>query len=81
MVLLGLKRPPPIADIAAVAGVARVEPAGDTLFRVSFADNADPSEELARRAAEKSWGLYRLAPAQSSLEDVFVHLTQSEDQS
>ncbi|MBF8268755.1 MAG: ABC transporter ATP-binding protein [Gammaproteobacteria bacterium] len=80
MVLLGLKRPPPAADIAAVAGVARVEPAGDTLFRVSFADNADPSEELARRAAEKSWGLYRLAPAQSSLEDVFVHLTQKEEQ-
>jgi ABC-2 type transport system ATP-binding protein len=80
MALLGLKRPPAVADIAAVAGVARVEPAGDTLFRVTFADNADPSEDLAKRAVEKSWGLYRLAPAQSSLEDVFVHLTQKEEQ-
>ena len=79
IILLGLKRPPPAGDIAAIAGVAHVEAAGETLFRVSFADHADPSEELARRAVEKSWGLYQLAPAQSSLEDVFVQLTQKEE--
>ena len=80
MVLLGLKRPPGISEIAAVSGVARVEAAGDNLFRVSFVDNADASEDLARCAIENSWGLYQLAPAQSSLEDVFVHLTQREEQ-
>ncbi len=80
MVLLGLKRPPAINEIRAINGVARVEAAGDNLFHVSFADNFDASEDLARRAAEKSWGLYQLAPAQSSLEDVFVHLTQKEEQ-
>ena len=80
MVLLGLKRPPPAAELLAIAGVARIEPAGDSLLRVSFADNADPTEALARQAVEKSWGLYRLAPAQSSLEDVFVQLTQKEEQ-
>lgn len=80
-VVLGLNRPPPVADIEAITGVALVEPAGETLFRVNFADNADPSEELARHAVEKSWGLYRLAPAQSSLEDVFVQLTRKEEQS
>jgi len=78
MVLLGLKRPPPIGDIAAIDGIARVEPAGD-FFRVSYAENSDPTEALVRRAAELSWGLYQLAPAQTSLEDVFVHLTRRED--
>ena len=81
MVLLGLKRPPGIGEIAAIGGVARVEAGGENLFRVSFAENADASEDLARRAVEKSWGLYQLSPAQSSLEDVFVHLTQKEEQS
>ena len=79
MLLIGLRRPPSAGEIAAIAGVARAEPAGDTLFRVSFADNADPTEELARRAVEKSWGLYQLAPAQSSLEDVFVQLTRKDE--
>ncbi len=81
MVLLGLRRPPAASEITAVHGVACAEPAGDNLFRVSFADNADPTAELVRRAVEGSWGLYQLAPAQSSLEDVFVHLTQKEEQS
>ncbi len=79
MVLLGLKRPPPLSEIAAIAGVARVEAAGEQLLRVSFSNDADASEALARHAVEKSWGLYQLAPAQSSLEDVFALLTQKED--
>ena len=78
--LLGLKRPPAVAEIAAVSGVARAEPAGNSLFRVSFAEDHDPTDELVRRAVERSWGLYQLAPARASLEDVFVHLTQKEEQ-
>jgi ABC-2 type transport system ATP-binding protein len=81
MVLVGLKRPPAASDIATISGVARVEPAGGNLFRVSFTDNADPTENLVRRAVEKSWGLYQLSPAQSSLEDVFVQLTRKEETS
>jgi len=68
-------------DFAAIRGVARAEAASETVFRVNFANGADPTDELVRRAVEKSWGLYQLAPAQSSLEDVFVHLTQKEEQS
>lgn len=79
MVVLGLKRPPTVSAIAAIDGISRVEPTGENLFRVSFADRADPTAELVRRAVEQSWGLYQLAPAQSSLEDVFVHLTQKDD--
>ena len=79
--LLGFKHPPANGEIAAIHGVARVEPAGDNLLRVSFADAGDPTDELVRRAVEKSWGLYQLSPAQTSLEDVFVHLTRKEEQS
>ena len=79
MVVLGLKRPPDISAIAALPGIGRVEAMGDTQFRVSFNGKSDASEDLARHAVEKSWGLYQLAPAQSSLEDVFVNLTQKEE--
>ncbi len=79
MVMLGLKKPPPVDEIAAIAGIARAESAGDTLFRVSFAEDVDPTDALVRSAVERDWGLYQLAPAQTSLEDVFVHLTRREE--
>jgi ABC-2 type transport system ATP-binding protein len=77
-VLLGLRRAPPIAEIGAIAGVARAESVAPTIFRVIFADGADPTDELVRRSVERGWGLTQLAPAQASLEDVFVNLTQKE---
>jgi ABC-2 type transport system ATP-binding protein len=79
VVLVGLRHPPAVSELAAIDGVARAEAASDTLFRLSFADGADPTDELVHTAVKKSWGLYQLAPAQSSLEDVFVHLTQREE--
>ena len=81
MVLVGLKHPPAASELAAISGVARAEAASETVFRLSFANGADPTDELVRRAVRESWGLYQFAPAQSSLEDVFVHLTQKEDPS
>jgi ABC-2 type transport system ATP-binding protein len=77
--LVGFKVPPAPADLAAIPGVARAEPAGDGIFRVSFADGTDPTDALVRRAVEKSWGLCQLTPALASLEDVFGHLTRKEE--
>jgi ABC-2 type transport system ATP-binding protein len=75
-VLLGLKRPPPDAELAALPGVTAVETAGDKLYRLTLAADRDPTEQLVARSVEKNWGLYHLAPAQTSLEDVFVNLTR-----
>jgi ABC-2 type transport system ATP-binding protein len=79
-VLVGLRRPPPLAELAALTGVASVEGVQPTLFRVQFAAGADPTEALVRRAVERDWGLHQLKSAQTSLEDVFVNLTRREEQ-
>ncbi|OGA37718.1 MAG: ABC transporter ATP-binding protein [Betaproteobacteria bacterium RIFCSPLOWO2_12_FULL_62_13] len=78
-VLLGLRRPPAREVLAAVPGIAQVETLSTTMFRLQFAAGEDPTDQLARGAVENGWGLYQLAPAQTSLEDVFVHLTQREE--
>ena len=78
-VLVGLRRPPPLGEIAALPGIAAVENVEPALFRVQFAPGADPGDALVKRAAERDWGLYLLKPAQTSLEDVFVNLTRRED--
>ena len=46
------------------------------LFRLQFGADTDPTEQLVPRSVEKNWGLFQLAPAQTSLEDVFVNLTR-----
>ena len=75
-VLVGLRRPPAEAELKQMPGVAAVEHVSDTLYRLQFDSALDPTEQLVERAVKDRWGLYQLAPAQTSLEDVFVHLTR-----
>ena len=46
---------------------------------MQFSGEADACDALVASAVERNWGLYRLQPAQTSLEDVFVNLTRRED--
>ena len=75
-VVVGLKRPPADAELAAVPGVIAVERMSDKLFHLQLGADRDPIEQLVARSVERNWGLYQLAPAQTSLEDVFVNLTR-----
>ena len=75
---VGLRNPPDTAALSATLG-ADVEAINATLFRVRTRADSDPTEALVRAAVEKGWGLYQLQPAQASLEEVFVQLTQSEE--
>jgi ABC-2 type transport system ATP-binding protein len=75
-VLVGLARAPAEGELAAVPGVTAVERVDEKLYRLQLAPDCDPTEALVARATEKNWGLYQLAPAQTSLEDVFVNLTK-----
>jgi ABC-2 type transport system ATP-binding protein len=74
--LVGLKRAPAESELHALPGVAAVESAGDKLYRLQLAEKGDPTEQLVAASVAKNWGLYHLAPAQTSLEDVFVQLTR-----
>ena len=78
-VLVGLRRPPPLAELAALPEVAEAESVEATLFRVRFGAERDGPDALVRRAVAGDWGLYQLQPAQTSLEDVFVNLTRREE--
>jgi hypothetical protein len=49
------------------------------LFRVDTQPDAGVTERLAALAAKHDWGLFQVAPAHASLEDVFVHLTRREE--
>ncbi len=76
--LVGLRHPPGLEEIARLPGVARIEPASDGLLRVLQAVEQDPTDALVAAAAQGGWRLFHLAPERATLEDVFVQLTQQE---
>lgn len=76
---VGLRNPPEVADLSAAALGAEAQAISSTLFRLRPRPESDPTEALVRAAVEKGWGLYQLQPAQASLEEVFVQLTQKEE--
>jgi ABC-2 type transport system ATP-binding protein len=73
-IVLGLHRPPHADELRAVPGVTTVETIDPQRFRLLFAER-DPTEALVALSVQRDWGLFQLSPAQSSLEDVFVNLT------
>jgi ABC-2 type transport system ATP-binding protein len=77
--LVGLRRPPSVAEIEAVTGVARVEAQGDHLLRVMPREGMDPTGALVSASVAGSWGLFQLQPGQTSLEEVFAQLTERDD--
>ncbi len=79
IVHVGLRHPPAAGVLASIPGVARVDADGEHIFRLSFDDKSDPTDALVRRAVEESWGLFQLVPAQTSVEEVFVQLTQKDE--
>ena len=43
---------------------------------MKFKDKYLPAEEIVSLATKQNWGLYHIAPHVTSLEDIFVQLTQ-----
>jgi ABC-2 type transport system ATP-binding protein len=75
--LLGFKRTPTDSALLQIPGITEVEQV-DGMVRVRFAEGQAPHEAIVEAAVKEGWGLYQIAPDQTSLEDVFVQLTYQE---
>lgn len=74
-VLAGFTTPPSVAALAAIHGVAKVEPLPRQHFRLQVGDGQDPREAIANAAAAGNWGLVELHAEVRTLEEIFVELT------
>lgn len=74
---VGLRQPPELPQLQAIAGVQGAERLEDGAFRL-VCSGSDVAETVARQAAENGWGLYELSPERLSLEQIFMELTRSE---
>ncbi len=73
--LIGFNKAPAPADLLKIAGVTEAESLENNMMRVRFAENTTPHEAIVQAAVQNGWGLYQIAPDQTSLEDVFMQLT------
>ncbi len=76
--LIGLRQAPKTDDLLNIAGVVEAETLPSGMIRVRFEGDAAPAEAIVQTAVQQGWGLYQIAPDQTSLEDVFMQLTYQE---
>ena len=74
--LIGLSKPPNLSALKNIKGVEMVEKDKQGMFIMKFEGKYLPAEEIVNVATKKNWGLYYVAPHVTSLEDIFVQLTQ-----
>jgi len=66
--------------LAALEGVTSVDRLGPSRYRVEHAADGDPREEIFHLAVERGWVLRELTREMTSMEDVFVRLTTTEEE-
>lgn len=76
--LVGLRQAPKADDLLNIAGVVEAETLPSGMIRVRFEGDTAPAEAIVQAAVQQGWGLYQIAPDQTSLEDVFMQLTYQE---
>jgi ABC-2 type transport system ATP-binding protein len=74
--MVGFAKAPTISALNDIEGVSKVEKVEDRMYRIHFKNKQSPAEAIVKLSVKNSWGLYQIAPDQTSLEDVFVQLTQ-----
>lgn len=76
--LIGMRNPPAVEAMLSIPDVVEAESLPNGQMRVRFAEDSAPAESIVQTAVKNGWGLYQIAPDQTSLEDVFVQLTYQE---
>lgn len=72
---LGCDHPPHPESLEKIPAIHRAETLDEHHMRVHF-ETDNPARELVRLAVEQDWGLFELSPESTSLEQIFVELTQ-----
>lgn len=75
---IGLRQPPTVEALLEIEGVVGVEHLSNNMMRIRYAEKATPVDSIVQTAVNKGWGLFQINRLQTSLEDVFVQLTQQD---
>jgi ABC-2 type transport system ATP-binding protein len=71
---IGLRAPPPDAELARLPTVSRIETMGDGRYRLHHTAGAALTDALIEQAHAGEWGLWEMTPEPAGLEQRFVEL-------
>jgi ABC-2 type transport system ATP-binding protein len=75
---VAFNRPPGVKALADLDGATSVHSIDPTRFQIQF-NQPDFAESLVKASVQQDWGLFELVPDNTSLEEIFVELTTSDD--
>ncbi|MGB1799814.1 MAG: ABC transporter ATP-binding protein [Gammaproteobacteria bacterium] len=73
---IALCKEPAMEEILNIDGVASAESISNDLIRINFVADTDATDAVVEKASTEKWGLYKLNPSYTSLENIFMQLTQ-----
>lgn len=72
---IALRNPPALEELLNIEGVASAESINNDLLQINFTPDSDATDAIVGKAAAEKWGLYKLNPSDTSLENIFMQLT------
>lgn len=77
---IGLRNPPALEELLGIEGVASVESINEDTLRINFNPDANKTDAIVEKAVSDNWGLFKLNPGDTSLEAIFMRLTQGDNE-
>ena len=74
-IIIGLNNAPSEQELKALDNIDEVEALSKTRFRLFHSVDNEPTENIAKMAVNKNWGLFEIRPDHKTLEQIFVELT------
>jgi ABC-2 type transport system ATP-binding protein len=78
MITVAFENPPPLSFLSDMTDVASAELIDENRYNIYF-EQISPAKDIVEQSVAKKWGLYELSPGQTSLEDLFIEITQQDN--
>ena len=66
--------------LKSISDITDITEINDNQFRIQHDQHQNPAEAVANLAVNKHWGLLELTPETHNMEQIFLSLTQAEQQ-
>ncbi|MFT5504807.1 MAG: ABC-2 type transport system ATP-binding protein [Gammaproteobacteria bacterium] len=78
IITVAFENPPPLSTFTEMTDVVSAELIDEYRYKIYF-EQSSPAKAIVEQSVVKKWGLYELSPDQTSLEDLFIEITQQDN--
>ena len=75
---IGLRNPPKLESLLCIEGIASVKNINKETLRINFNTKSNMIDTIVKKSISENWGLFKLKPEGTSLEETFMRLTHDD---